>query len=90
MTTLACGTITQCGSSHLTGLGWLLIIGGVALVAEIVDFIKRKLGIQPAYTAPVRAVTPGGIAVTQRQCCRGGRQSPAQAVAHAERVPPCH
>jgi hypothetical protein len=39
-----------------------------------------------AYTAPVRAVTPGGIPVRYRRCCDRGHQSPAQAVAHAAAV----
>ena len=39
-----------------------------------------------AYSAPVRSVTPGGIAVTYGQCCCRGHQSPAQAVAHAGRI----
>lgn len=38
------------------------------------------------YTAPVWAVTPSGIRVNRRRCCQSGHQSPAQAVACAERV----
>ena len=39
-----------------------------------------------AYTAPVRAVTPRGVAVRMGRCCARGHQSPSQAVAHAEQV----
>ena len=39
----------------------------------------------PAYTAKVTAVTPAGITVRQSRCCARGHQSPAQAVAHANR-----
>jgi hypothetical protein len=34
----------------------------------------------PAYTAPVQAVTPGGIRVRQARCCARGHVSPALAV----------
>lgn len=40
----------------------------------------------PAYTAPVAAVTPGGVPVRYGRCCGRGHQSPAQAVAHAASV----
>jgi hypothetical protein len=39
-----------------------------------------------AYRSSVRAVTPSGILVTQRECCRAGHQLPGQAVEHAERI----
>ena len=39
-----------------------------------------------SYTAPVRAVTPRGVAVRQGRCCARGHQSPSQAVAHAAAV----
>ena len=38
------------------------------------------------YHAPVRATTPGGISVRVPRCCPYGHQSPAQAVACAQRV----
>jgi hypothetical protein len=40
----------------------------------------------PAYTAPVRAVTPSGTAVRQPRCCAAGHQVPEQAVAHAASI----
>ena len=39
-----------------------------------------------SYSAPVRAVTPGGIAVRYGRCCERGHQSPQQAVTHAGRI----
>jgi hypothetical protein len=42
--------------------------------------------MRPAYTASVRAVTPGGIAVRQTRCCKYGHKTPAQAVAHASTI----
>jgi len=41
---------------------------------------------RPAYWAPVRAVTPGGITVRQARCCQRGHQSPKQAVTHAASI----
>jgi acyl-CoA synthetase (NDP forming) len=40
----------------------------------------------PAYTAPVRAVTPSGIAVRQARCCAAAHQTPDQAVTHAAQI----
>jgi hypothetical protein len=40
----------------------------------------------PVYTAPVNAVTPGGVRVRQSRCCARGHQSPTQAVAHAAAI----
>jgi hypothetical protein len=37
----------------------------------------------PSYTAPVNAVTPGGVRVRQGRCCARGHQSPETAVQHA-------
>ena len=39
-----------------------------------------------AYTAPVTAVTPGGITVSQPACCGRGHRSPGLAVSHAAAV----
>ena len=40
----------------------------------------------PAFTAPVRAVTPAGTMVRQGRCCVAGHQVPEQATRHAAMI----
>jgi hypothetical protein len=56
--------------------------------ADISPFMSSLISgeTSPAYTAPVNAVTPGGIRVRQARCCARGHVSPALAVKHADAV----
>lgn len=108
---LAGGHLSEPGTSHLTGTGWLIFILGLAVVIAVVGEVRQALGLpeNPApreprtdfspqfydlvtgtkhdsYTAPVNAVTPGGISVRRAKCCARGHLSPKQAVDHAASV----
>jgi hypothetical protein len=99
--------MTQAGTSHLTALGWFVVIAFGCLLAAIADWWRKKNPkppreprsdispftkslltgeTSPAYTAPVNAVTPGGIRVRQARCCARGHVSPALAVKHADAI----
>jgi hypothetical protein len=102
------GHLTERGTGHLTGTGWLVIISGIGLFCGVVAEVRQALGLpetplpkeprtdfspvlydllggtkHDSYTAPIRAVTPGGLTVTHSRCCPRGHLSPRQAIEHA-------
>jgi hypothetical protein len=82
-----------------TFMAWVFgILFGLAALIWVIKAIVKPSSMSPgtrsllsgrnipSYTAPVNAVTPGGVRVRQARCCAAGHQLPDQAVQHAAQI----
>lgn len=81
-------------------MSWVFVIVAViagGFVTDLVAESRKRSGREPMdlppllagsgkFTAPVRAVTRGGITVRQPKCCLAGHRTPGLAVSHAREI----